>query len=186
MKTLVTLPLLLAVALFSFGCSHVPSVWELKYGADKPQFSYILPERDKQKGASDPGDLLIWNPNTNAAYLHPAGKACIQAADVYRVSSANANAGFKAGALGSKLSDVDVTTSNQMVQAALALSNQDAKGTFLSVALFNLCMLHANGAIVSEQNVLEAYKRSVEEAGKMTSPTFNSAPASVSATPIKP
>ena len=160
-------------------CAQPVSVWGLRYGPDKPQYSYVLnsagPNGDKQSKA---GDLLIWNPNTNAAYISQSGAACIQAADVYRVASAAADAQLKADALGSKVTNIDAGASSQRAEAAILLASQDVRGTFLSIALFNLCMFTSNQQLSSSQ-VLTAFTHIVDKAASM--PTGQVAAATVAA-----
>ncbi|WP_157654036.1 hypothetical protein [Burkholderia ubonensis] len=149
-------------------CVQSPSLWGLRYGPDKPQYSYVLnsagPNGDKPSTA---GDLLIWNPNTNAAYISPTGKSCIQAADVYRVASAAADAQLKADALGSKVTNIDANASSQRTEAAILLASQDVRGTFLSIALFNLCMFASNQQMTSGE-VTTAFAHVVDKAASMT------------------
>ncbi|HCG8544538.1 hypothetical protein HJ036_22670 [Vibrio parahaemolyticus] len=159
------------------GCSTIPSQWELMYGPDKPQYSYILNSKDGSADNSKVGDLMIWNPNTNAAYITEEGKACIQAADVYRVSSASAQASLKADALTSKAANVDASVTDSKVKAAMRLANQDAKGTFLSIALFNMCMLKAHNML--DAQTTELFKHVVTESADLGAAYFDSAPNTI-------
>lgn len=100
------------------------------------------------------------------------GARCIKTADAARTQASAAAAGLAADALGSKLTGLEANYSTQLSQAAMLLANQDAKGTFLSVALFNLCMMSLDKKIVSEAHVVELFKESLKRASEMTTPTF--------------
>lgn len=156
-----------ALALVSLaGCSTPPSIWELKYGPDKPQFSYV-----RQSTGEKTGDLYIWNPNTTASFTSQNGTTCIQSAGVFRVGSAAASGKIAADAAGSSVTGLDVGYSAQSAQAAILLASQDAKATFLSVALFNLCMMSMNGQIQGT-DAAAAFSNALEKAANLQSPTF--------------
>lgn len=153
-------------AVLTSGCT---SVWEAKYGPDKPHISYLMPD---QKGGKT-GDLFVWHPYTNAAYIANDGGTCIRAADAARVQANATAAGLAAQALGSKVTEVNASFSSELSQAVMLLANQDAKGTFLSVSLFNLCMLAMSGKIKSEDHVVDIFKETLKQASTMSSPVFN-------------
>lgn len=91
-----------------------------------------------------------------------------------------------ADALGKKITGIDASASSKMVETAMLLANQDAKGTFLSIALFNLCMMHANGAVTDNSMIKELFIKSLDSSANMTSGSFNSNPGQVSAGDAKP
>lgn len=159
------------VGLALTGCASPPSVWELKYGPDKPQFSYV-----RQSDGTKTGDLYVWNPNTTAAYINASGNACIQSANVFRVNSGSTAGKLGADTLGQGVAGLDVGYAAQSAQAAMLLASQDAKGTFLSLAMFNLCMLAANGSLKPEQ-LPALIEKAITSAATMPAPSF--APVSV-------
>ncbi|WP_155122387.1 hypothetical protein [Burkholderia ubonensis] len=166
-----------ACSILLMSCTHTPSLWDLRYGNDKPQYSYILNSRGPNGDSpSSTGDLMIWNPNTNAAYITKEGKACIQAADVYRIASTAAAAQLKADTPGSKAATIDASASSSSTESAMALSSQDVRGTFLSIALFNLCILASNDKVASTE-IATVFMHAVDQAAAMSVPTTTAAHA---------
>lgn len=165
------LVIIVATIPFVSACSSVPSIWEVKYGPDKPQFSYVHRSDGNSDTSKNAGGIYIWNPNTTTAYTNAAGSACIQPADVYRVNSSLSSGKIAADAAGSKITGANAEYLAQTAQAAMLLANQDAKGTFLSVALFNLCMLSMN-SMIDASSASKLFSEALKEAANMPSPTF--------------
>ena len=142
MNTSLRIAIGVLVASMTSGCS----VWTLKYGRDKPQFSYVMPDRD----GSAQGSIYLWNPNTTTAYISKEGQYCILSADVFKSRNIGVDAGLKASAL-QGVEGLDATMKTELVEQITRLSEKDAAGTFLSVALFNICMISHNQKLSGDQ-----------------------------------
>ena len=94
--------------------------------------------------------IYVWNPNTTAAYIKDSGEFCISTADVYKTRNTEFDAALKAGAI-NEISNLDASTKLKLLEQVTKLSEKDAAGTFLSVALFNICMISSNQKLTAEQ-----------------------------------
>lgn len=137
------------------GCS----VWDAKYGRDKPHISYVLPSSAIQDR------IYVWNPNTTAAYISSDGNFCISSADVYKSRDVEFDAGLKASALES-IEGLDASTKSKILENVTKLGNKDAAGTFLSVALFNICMISHNNTLSADQT-RDLVIKAIETAGRI-------------------
>lgn len=133
---------ILAIPIFTSGCAT--SVWEAKYGREKPQISFVMPENNIKDR------IYVWNPNTTAAYIKETGEFCISTADVYKTRNTEFDVALKAGAI-NEISNLDASTKLKLLEQVTKLSEKDAAGTFLSVALFNICMISSNQKLTSKQ-----------------------------------
>lgn len=143
MKT--NLILMLIVPAMLSGCAT--SIWEAKYGKDKPQISYVMPDNAIKDR------IYVWNPNSTAAYIKESGEFCISTADVFKTRNTEFDAAIKAGAI-KEISNLDTSTKLKLLEQATKLSEKDAAGTFLSIALFNICMISSNKSLSAEQTVI--------------------------------
>lgn len=156
MNSMIRIAVVTLTALAISGCS----AWQLKYGPDKPQFSYVLPE-----GAQHPGSIYVWNPNTTVAYVTKDGKACIAPADVFKARNVDIEVGLKAGAL-KGIENLEASAQRKLVEHITKLSEKDATGTFLSIALFNVCML-SNNHLLTQQQIIDLTEKALEAASKI-------------------
>jgi hypothetical protein len=160
MKTLVLVPVL-----FLSGCTT--SVWEAKWGANKPHISFI--QLDTKEGTVD--KLYVWNPNNNAAYIFndnniSVPSACMASADVATVR--NYDNDFKID-LGKVFNDENVSIQEKLkiVDTMTKLTEKGESASFLNVAMFHICMMAGSGKITpSEANILmnKAIDKAVEVA----------------------
>ncbi len=158
-----------ASTLFLNSCTSMPSVWGLKYGEDKPQISFVSMNITAQANhqTTTTGDILIWNPNTNAAYANLQGHTCMLPADVYRINSTAMGANLSASPQGQTGPGGDINFSSAKAAAAVLLSANDIRTTFLSIALFNFCMLYANNKSPTTAQIA-TFLHVVDSAAKMT------------------
>ncbi len=147
------------------GCS-----WrEFVTGAPKPQISYVkLTGSDKE-----PVDkIYVWNPDTSAAYIYPtnnsqinaangdsvtayivnysAGKACIYGADVFKTIDSEFDSSATIKAI-NDIDGLDASTKGKLIENVTKISEKDEAAAYLSVAMFNLCMIGANQNIKDDQ-----------------------------------
>lgn len=154
-------------ALLLSGCAT--SVWEAKWGADKPHISYVSLEA----GESQIDKLYVWNPNNNAAYVFQnsgsATAACVASADVAKTRSYENE--LKVG-LGKILNNFDSAKLEEKLSVIETLTKLNEKGesaSFLNVAMFHICMMSGSGKITpSEANALMS--RAIDKAAEVAKP----------------
>lgn len=140
------------------GCS----IWQAKWGPDKPHISYVKLEDEKNNPI---GTLYVWNPDDTGAFISNKGDACIQAAEIFKTQKAEFEAAVKLGAFLEKAENID-TIKHVIEETATKLSDKDAAATFLSIAMFNICMLEMNGALDKKQ-VEEITKHAITKAAEV-------------------
>lgn len=93
------------------------------------------------------GALIAWSPEFNAAFISHGGKGCIQPATYSKNNSGSIelpaeiiSSGVESGSLKGDFS--------QALEKLITVSDQS---TFLSIGVYGLCQLHANGGLTSEQ-----------------------------------
>ncbi len=160
MKVLFTI---LMIALVT-GCS-ANRIW---YGSDVARLSYVLLEaeldddgnvtridlktspsasNDDGKNKKHLGALMAWSPESNAAFISKSGNGCIQPATYSKTNSANASA--PAEIISSGVSSGNVTADfSQALEKLITVTDQS---TFLSIGVYGLCQLHANGGLTDVQ-----------------------------------
>ena len=155
--------LLILIVLIS-GCS-ANRMW---YGSDVARLSYVKVngvvddqgklkgiELEKAIGSEDEnamdqkhiGALIAWSPEFNAAFISRGGKGCIQPATYSKTNSGSAelpaeiiSSGVASGSIKGDFS--------QALEKLITISDQS---TFLSIGVYGLCQLHANGGLTNEQ-----------------------------------
>lgn len=100
-KTVIII-LLLIISIALQGCS----VWQAKWGPDKPHISFVKLEDDKNNLI---GTLYVWNPDDTGAFISNEGDACIQAAEIFKTKKAELDAAIKIGALLEKAENIDTS-----------------------------------------------------------------------------
>ncbi len=151
------------IALIS-GCS-ANRIW---YGSDVARLSYVkvngvVDEQGNFKGIElknavgtedentvdekHIGALIAWSPEFNAAFISRGGKGCIQPATYSKTNSGSVDvpaeilsSGVASGSLEGDFS--------QALEKLITVSDQS---TFLSIGVYGLCQLHANGGLTNEQ-----------------------------------
>lgn len=129
------------------GCSAFQS-W---YGETKPMMTYAeLPSESK---------LFVWSPKNNAAFVNEEGQGCVQGAEVFHekggtLSVSNELLGILKGI------EIKPTSTQEDKALAISIANEiinlrtnTERNTFLSIGMFGLCQLQANGGI-SDQELL--------------------------------
>jgi hypothetical protein len=161
-KFLIVMP-----ALLLSGCAT--SVWDAKWGPDKPHISYASLE----SGGAPLDKLYVWNPNNNAAYVFPstatATVACIASADVAKAR--NHESGFKIdlGNILDKIESTKIEETLKVIDSVTKLSDKGEAASFLNVAMFHICMMAGSGKITpSEANSLLG--KAIDKAAEMTKP----------------
>lgn len=93
------------------------------------------------------GALIAWSPEFNAAFISRSGHGCIQPATYSKTNSGNAaipaeliSKGVASGSLTGDFS--------QALDKLISVSDQS---TFLSIGVYGLCQMHANGGLTQEQ-----------------------------------
>ena len=160
MKVLFTILLVVLVT----GCS-ANRIW---YGSDVARLSYVLLEaelddygniksvelktspsasKDDGKNKKHLGALMAWSPEFNAAFISKSGNGCIQPATYSKTNSANAS--VPAEIISSGISSGSVTADfSQALEKLITVTDQS---TFLSIGVYGLCQLHANGGLTEAQ-----------------------------------
>jgi len=160
MKVLATVLMVILLT----GCS-ANRIW---YGSDVARLSYVLleaeldddgnvtsvdlrtspsPSNDDGKNKKHLGALMAWSPEFNAAFISKSGNGCIQPATYSKTNSANASVPAKI--ISSGVSSGNVTADfSQALEKLITVTDQS---TFLSIGVYGLCQLHANGGLSDEQ-----------------------------------
>lgn len=135
----------IASAILLNGCSAFGS-W---YGETKPMMTFAeLPSKST---------LFVWSPKNSAAFVNAEGKACVQGADVFHEKSGSVD--FSSELLGI-LKGVQLSSGSSPEEKALAinlandiisLKTNSERNTYLSIGMFGLCQLQANGGITNSE-----------------------------------
>ena len=149
------------------GCAT--SVWEAKWGSDKPQISYIsLNARESQLDK-----LYVWNPNNNAAYVFQkngfVNAACLASADVAKARSYENDVKVDFGKILDKIDSAKVEGKLKTIDTVTIISEKNESASFLNVAMFHICMMAGAGNITSaEANALMA--QAIDKAAEISKP----------------
>lgn len=165
-KIFVALPLIMLG-----GCAT--SVWEAKWGADKPHISYVSLEDAKQS----PDKLYVWNPNNNAAYIFQNGgsasAACLASADVAKARNYESEFKVDLGKMFDKIDSAKVEDTLKIIDTVTKLSERGESASFLNVAMFHICMMAGAGKISpTEANTLMA--KAIDKAAEISKPVSTS------------
>lgn len=140
MKKVMVLISILGVVSFQ-GCS-AHQFW---YGENKPAKSYAeLPSK---------ATLFVWNPKNNAAVINSNGKSCIQGADVFHEKSGNVDLSkellsiVQSISLSTTASSSDKALAVEIKNDIMQLKTNTERNTYLSLGMFGLCQLNANGGL---------------------------------------
>lgn len=151
------------------GCGW--SVWEAKWGPDKPHISYVSLE----PGKTPPDKLYVWNPNNNAAYVFHEMKekerstsACLASADVAKTRNTEGEIKID---LGKILEDATLEGKQKILDTVTKLSERNEAASFLNVALFHICMM-AGAEKIKDAEVGTLIGKAIEEAAKITKPVL--------------
>ncbi|ALO40976.1 membrane lipoprotein lipid attachment site-containing protein [Pseudoalteromonas phenolica] len=149
---------ILALTLLS-GCS----VFQGWYGETKPMMTYAeLPSESK---------LFVWSPKNNAAFVNSQGQGCVQGAEVFHEKSGSVDVSNELLGL---IKGIELSPDSSSEEKALAvnianeivnLRTNTERNTYLSIGMFGLCQLQANGGVTNEdllQLVSELIKSSLE------------------------
>lgn len=149
------------------GCS----VWELRWGKDKPPISYVvLP--DKEAGVQV-DKLYSWRPDSSVAYVfmdqkHGTHPACIASADVAKSTTTNDALALSLGKLIGSKGDVQVSAAQSVEEQLTLLTNKGAAGAFLNVALFHICLINGTGQL-DHAEVVQLVMHAIDTAAKIAS-----------------
>ena len=169
-KTLVFKIFLFVPFMMLSGCAT--SVWEAKWGADKPHISYV----SLQAGESKPDKLYVWNPNNNAAYIFQNGSsdtaACLASADVAKTRSYESEFKIDLGKVLDKIYSAKIEDQLKIIDTVTKLTEKGESASFLNVAMFHICMMAGAGKITpTEVNTLMG--KAIDKAADISKPTNN-------------
>ena len=138
---------LCASVFFLSGCST--SLWEAKWGHDKPHISFV--SLDATKTQID--KLYVWNPNNNAAYVFQAGGvttgACLASADVAKSRNYESEVKVDLGKVLDKIDSAKLEDKLKVIETVTKLTDKGGPASFLNVAMFHICMMAGAGKITS-------------------------------------
>jgi hypothetical protein len=166
MKVSSLVSIFLVVVMLS-GCAT--SVWDAKYGSDKPHISYIsLAARENQ-----PDKLYVWNPNNNAAYIFQntgsATAACLASADVAKARSYENELKIDLGKVLDKIESATIEDKLKIIDTVTKLSEKGESASFLNVAMFHICMMAGAGKLTNaEANNLMS--KAIDKAAEVSKP----------------
>jgi hypothetical protein len=186
---------------FISGCSAYQSY----YGETKPMLTFAeLKGRATQPNKNDnsiskgsDGEVLseevpvagsskifLWSPKNSAAIINGNGSGCIQGAEVVVEKSGkfelSADALAAIAAKPSAGGSGDKALAVEIANAMLQLRTNSERNTFLSIGLFGLCQLAANGNL-EKSAVSAAATKLIEEAARITPVPVALADSSVAA-----
>ena len=152
------------------GCAT--SVWEAKWGADKPHISYISLDTEQA-----PDKLYVWNPNNNAAYIFQNGgsasAACLASADVAKTRNYDSEFKVDLGKVLDKIDSAKLEDKLKIIETVTKLSERGEPASFLNVAMFHICMMAGAGKITpTEANTL--MEKAMDKAAEISKPTSTS------------
>lgn len=127
------------------GCSAFGS-W---YGETKPMMTFAeLPSKST---------LFVWSPKNSAAFVNAEGKACVQGADVFHEKSGSVDVSnellgiLKGVQLSSESSSDEKALAISLANDIISLKTNSERTTYLSIGMFGLCQLQANGGITNQE-----------------------------------
>ena len=152
---------------FLSGCAT--SVWEAKWGPDKPHISYVSLEA----GQTQPDKLYVWNPNNNAAYIFQnpgsATAACMASADVAKTRNYENEFKVDLGKILDKIDSAKIEEKLKVIDTVTKLSEKGESTSFLNVAMFHICMMTGSGKITqAEANALMS--KAIDKAAEVAKP----------------
>lgn len=131
------------------GCAT--SIWEAKWGADKPHISYV--SLDSTETQLD--KLYVWNPNNNAAYIFKNGSnataACLASADVAKSRNYDNEIKIDLGKILDKIDSAKISEKLTIIETITKLNDKGESASFLNVAMFHICMMAGSGKITPDQ-----------------------------------
>ena len=138
------LMIMLSVSVLS-GCSAF-GTW---FGETKPMMTFAeLPSKST---------LFVWSPKNSAAFVNAEGKACVQGAEVFHEKSGSVDISNELlGILKGVQLSSDSTSDEKAIAIGLAndiisLKTNSERTTYLSIGMFGLCQLQANGGISNQE-----------------------------------
>lgn len=154
--------------LFLSACAT--SVWEAKWGADKPHISYVSLEA----GQSQPDKLYVWNPNSNAAYIFQstgsATAACMASADVAKARNYENELKVDLGKVLDKIDSARIEEKLKVIDTVTKLSEKGESASFLNVAMFHICMMAGSGKITPTE-AISLMSKAIDKAAEIAKPT---------------
>ena len=119
--------------------------------------------------------IYLWPPYTSAAIIDKERNRCILGASGAQTAESKSDVGLKLGDLMGKLGDLDVKSTNSLVEAFVKISAADSRAAFVDISLFHLCIFDMNGTFSGNnmaeggkgRSILEAYKLTITEAAKL-------------------
>ena len=150
------------------GCAT--SIWEAKWGPDKPHISYVSLEA----GESQLDKLYVWNPNNNAAYVFQKGgsptAACLASADVAKARSYESELKVDLGKVLDKVDSAKLEDKLKIIDTVTRLSEKGESASFLNVAMFHICMMAGAGKL-TDVEASKLMSEAIEQAAKISKPT---------------
>ena len=160
MKKLMVLTAILSVVSLS-GCT---SLAQIQRGETKPHISFTeLPSK---------AQIFAWSPKNNAAVINKEGKGCIQGADIFHNEDVSIDISNKllelvnGIALSKNTSAEDKLVAIDTVSKIVQLKTNTERNTYLSLGMFGLCQLNANGGL-SNTELLELVGQLIETSAKI-------------------
>lgn len=149
------------------GCST--SIWEAKWGSDKPHISYVSLEA----GQSQPDKLYVWNPNNNAAYIFQNGgaatSACLASADVAKARSYESELKVDLGKVLDKIDSAKIEDKLKVIDTVTKLTEKGESASFLNVAMFHICMMAGSGKI-TQAEATTLMGKAIDKAAEVSMP----------------
>jgi len=144
------------------GCAT--SVWEAKWGHDKPHISYV----SLDSAATQIDKLYVWNPNNNAAYIFQSGGtttgACLASADVAKSRNYESEVKVDLGKILDKVDSAKLEDKLKIIETVTKLSDKGGPASFLNVAMFHICMMAGAGKITQAEASTLMSKAIIESA----------------------
>ena len=147
------------------GCSY----HQLSHGETKPHVSFA----ELKNGNSVEGSkIFVWSPKNNSAISNTSGKGCMQGADVFHNEDVSIDIGNKllelvnGIALSKNTSAEDKLVAIDTVSKIVQLKTNTERNTYLSLGMFGLCQLNANGGL-SNTELLQLVGQLIETSAKI-------------------
>lgn len=145
---------------FLSGCSAF-GTW---YGETKPMMTFAeLPSKST---------LFVWSPKNSAAFVNAEGKACVQGAEIFHEKSGSVDISnellgvLKGVQLSSESSSEEKAIAISLANDIISLKTNSERTTYLSIGMFGLCQLQANGGITNAE-ILELVSKLIESSLKV-------------------
>ena len=158
------LTLIFSVVNFS-GCSY----YQLSHGETKPHVSFAeLKDGNSVEGSK----IFVWSPKNNAAISNTNGKGCMQGADVFHNEDVSIDISnkllelVKGIAVSKNTSAEDKLVAIDTVSKIVQLKTNTERNTYLSLGMFGLCQLNANGGL-SNTELLQLVGQLIEISAKI-------------------